>query len=129
VESEDSPSADSGEIEVLPDGSVSVPILEEELLVTKRVVVGERVIVKKSATRSSQPVEAELRKESVALDGDSPVSSWASSSRLAAGSWRAGMTKEFITAWAIAAKMRCSKRSNPANNSVAMIPAREAFSA
>jgi uncharacterized protein (TIGR02271 family) len=38
---------DSGEIEVLPDGSVSIPILEEELVVAKRTVVRERVIVRK----------------------------------------------------------------------------------
>ena len=37
---------DSGEIETLPDGSVSIPVLEEELVVTKRVVVRERIIPK-----------------------------------------------------------------------------------
>ena len=38
---------DSGEIEVLPDGSVSIPLFEEELVVTRRTVLRERVIVRK----------------------------------------------------------------------------------
>jgi len=40
---------DSGEIEYLDDGSVSIPIIDEELVVYKRLVVRERVIVRKDA--------------------------------------------------------------------------------
>jgi stress response protein YsnF len=40
------PSADSGEVEVLPDGSLSIPVFEEELVVQKRLVVRERIIVR-----------------------------------------------------------------------------------
>ena len=61
---------DSGEIETLPDGSVSIPVLEEELVVTKRTVVRERIIVRKEATTEQQRVQAELRKERVELDAD-----------------------------------------------------------
>ena len=39
--------ADSGEVEVLPDGSVSIPVFQEELVIEKRLVVRERVIVRK----------------------------------------------------------------------------------
>lgn len=39
--------ADSREIEMLPDGSVSVPLLAEEIVVEKRRVVRERVVVRR----------------------------------------------------------------------------------
>jgi uncharacterized protein (TIGR02271 family) len=42
-----------------------VPVLEEELVVTKRVVVRERVIVRKRTTTERRRIEAELRKERV----------------------------------------------------------------
>ncbi|MBD0330143.1 MAG: DUF2382 domain-containing protein [Thermoleophilia bacterium] len=64
---------DSGEVETLPDGSVSIPILEEELVVSKRVVVRERVIVRKRAETQTHRVEAELRKERIELDADAGV--------------------------------------------------------
>src|SRR5215216_2782710 len=56
---------DSGEIEMLEDGSVSIPVLEEELVVTKRTVVRERVVIRKSTVAEDHRVEAELRKERV----------------------------------------------------------------
>ena len=59
---------DRGEIETLPDGSVSIPVLEEEIVVTKRVVVRERIIVRKESTTVTERVEAELRRERVDVD-------------------------------------------------------------
>lgn len=64
---------DSGEIETLPDGSISIPILEEELVVTKRTVVRERVVVRKRAETEQRRVEAELRRERVDVTGDPGV--------------------------------------------------------
>jgi uncharacterized protein (TIGR02271 family) len=64
---------DSGEVEVLPDGSVSIPIFEEELVVSKRTVVRERVIVRKRMETRDERVEAELRKEKVQVDADAGV--------------------------------------------------------
>jgi uncharacterized protein (TIGR02271 family) len=61
---------DSGLVETLPDGSVSIPVFEEELVVTKRVVVRERVIVRKQTTVEQQTVAAELRRERVEIDAD-----------------------------------------------------------
>jgi uncharacterized protein (TIGR02271 family) len=61
---------DSGEIETLPDGSVSIPILEEELVVEKRTIVRERVIVRKRTETRHEHVETTLRKERVAIDLD-----------------------------------------------------------
>jgi uncharacterized protein (TIGR02271 family) len=60
---------DSGEIETLADGSISIPILEEQIVVTKRLVVRERVIVRKATITEPQVVEAELRRERVEIDG------------------------------------------------------------
>ena len=61
--------ADSGEIETLPDGSVSIPVYEEELVVEKRTVLRERVIITKERITEREPVHATLRKERVAVEG------------------------------------------------------------
>jgi uncharacterized protein (TIGR02271 family) len=63
---------DSGEIETLADGSISIPILEEELVITKRLVVRERVIVRKRVTIEERVVEAELRREHISIEGAEP---------------------------------------------------------
>lgn len=63
---------DSGEIETLPDGSVSVPVFEEELVVTKRLVVRERVLIRKRTITESERVQATLKKERVEVDIDEP---------------------------------------------------------
>ncbi len=64
---------DSGEVETLPDGSISIPVLEEELVVTKRTVVRERIVVRKRTETETQKVEAELRREHVDVDVDAAV--------------------------------------------------------
>lgn len=64
---------DSGEIETLPDGSLSIPLYEEELVVTKRTVLRERVIVRKQIATGTQRVEAHLRREHVEIDADDEV--------------------------------------------------------
>lgn len=63
---------DSGEIETLPDGSLSIPVLEEELVVTKRVVTRERLIIRKRQHTEHTRVESELRREVVDLETDVP---------------------------------------------------------
>ena len=55
--------ADSGQVETLPDGSLSIPVFEEQLVVTKRLVVRERVVVRKHTVYEEQLVRADLRKE------------------------------------------------------------------
>ena len=59
---------DSGEIETLPDGSISVPLFEEELVVTRRPILRERVIIRKEEVTEWQRVEEELRRERIAFD-------------------------------------------------------------
>ena len=61
---------DSGEVETLPDGSISIPVLEEELVVTKRVVVRERIVIRKETRTQTETVEADLRREHVDVDVD-----------------------------------------------------------
>ena len=64
---------DSGEVETLPDGSVSIPILEEELVITKRMVVRERVIIRKRTVTEHHRVEADLLRERVDVEADPGV--------------------------------------------------------
>jgi uncharacterized protein (TIGR02271 family) len=61
---------DSGEVETLEDGSVSVPIFEEELVVTKRLVVRERIVIRKRTTKDIERVVADLRRERASVDVD-----------------------------------------------------------
>jgi uncharacterized protein (TIGR02271 family) len=65
--------ADSGEIEVLPDGSISIPVFQEELVIEKRLVVRERVIVRKHTVTEERLVEADLRRERVEIDADAEI--------------------------------------------------------
>jgi uncharacterized protein (TIGR02271 family) len=64
---------DSGEIERLPDGSISIPVLEEELVISKRTVVRERIVIRKRTETEQHRVKAELRKERVEIEADEGV--------------------------------------------------------
>jgi uncharacterized protein (TIGR02271 family) len=64
---------DSGEIETLPDGSVSIPVFEEQLVVQKRLVVRERIIIRKEVVTEQQQVTADLKRERVEIDADTDV--------------------------------------------------------
>ena len=65
--------ADSGEVEVLPDGSISIPVFQEELVIETRLVVRERVIVRKHTVTEDRLVEADLRRERVELEADPEI--------------------------------------------------------
>ena len=64
---------DSGEIETLPDGSVSIPLFEEEVVVTTRTVLKERVIIRKHLVDDPRRVVADLRKERIEIERDEGV--------------------------------------------------------
>jgi uncharacterized protein (TIGR02271 family) len=64
---------DSGEIETLVDGSLSIPLYEEELVITKRTVLRERMVIRKEFASRTQRVEADLRREHVEIDADDEV--------------------------------------------------------
>jgi uncharacterized protein (TIGR02271 family) len=61
---------DSGEIETLEDGSISIPLFEERLVVNKELFVRERVILRKRTVTEQQRIEVELRKEQIEVEGD-----------------------------------------------------------
>jgi uncharacterized protein (TIGR02271 family) len=65
---------DSGQVETLPDGSVSVPVFEEEIVVMRRLVVRERIVIRKTTTSEVQRVEEEVRKVRVEVEVDEEVS-------------------------------------------------------
>jgi uncharacterized protein (TIGR02271 family) len=65
--------ADSGQVETLPDGSLSIPVFEEQIVVTKRLVVRERVVVRKHTVYEDQVVSAELKRERLEVEGDDGV--------------------------------------------------------
>lgn len=64
---------DSGKVEHLPDGSISIPVLEEQLVVTKRTVVRERIIIRKSTVTEEERIEADLRREHLEIEADGEV--------------------------------------------------------
>ena len=66
---------DSGEIETLADGTISVPIFEEEIVVTKRLRVRERVLIRKTTETRDEVVRGEVRVErfDVVATGDADV--------------------------------------------------------
>lgn len=61
---------DSGEVETLPDGSVSVPVFEEQIVVEKRLVVRERIVIRKHTLVEEHVVQADVRRERVEVEGD-----------------------------------------------------------
>jgi uncharacterized protein (TIGR02271 family) len=61
---------DSGKIETLPDGTISIPVYEEQLVITKRIVLRERILIRKEIVTERERVRAELRKERVELEAD-----------------------------------------------------------
>ena len=61
---------DEGDVRQLPDGSVSIPVLEEQIVVEKRVVVRERVIVRKRVESAPERIRADLRREVVEVEVD-----------------------------------------------------------
>jgi uncharacterized protein (TIGR02271 family) len=61
---------DSGKIERLEDGSISIPVFEEELVIEKRTILKERVIIRKTAVTEVERISAELRKERIEFDAD-----------------------------------------------------------
>ncbi len=67
------PPDDPGNVETLPDGSFSIPVYGEEAVVSKGVVVKERVRIGKRFVTEPARVEAELRKERIELDAEGVV--------------------------------------------------------
>ena len=59
---------DSGLIETLPDGSISIPVMTEEVVVEKRIVLKERVTIRKERRVEAREISAELEVERFDVD-------------------------------------------------------------
>ena len=75
VERMETDDGDSGLVETLPDGSISIPVFEERLVIEKKLVVRERVIVRKVMVTEDRQVDVKLRRERVEIDADPEVAS------------------------------------------------------
>ena len=64
---------DSGLVETLEDGSISIPVFEEQIVVEKRLVVRERVVLRKHTVYEEHKVTADLRRERLEVDVDGDV--------------------------------------------------------
>ena len=64
---------DSGQVETLADGSLSIPVFEEQIVVTKRLVVRERVVIRKHTVFEDHVVTADLRRERLEVEADGDV--------------------------------------------------------
>ena len=64
---------DSGQVETLPDGSLSIPVFEEQIVVTKRLVVRERVVLRKHTVYEEHVVTADLKRERLEVETDGGV--------------------------------------------------------
>jgi uncharacterized protein (TIGR02271 family) len=73
VERKPAEAGDSGEVETLEDGSISIPLFEEEIVVTKRMVVRERLIVRKVQRTETVTVPLELKRERIGIEEDESV--------------------------------------------------------
>ena len=60
--------SDSGQVETLADGSLSIPVFEEQIVVTKRLVVRERVVIRKHTVYEEHVVSADLKKERLEVE-------------------------------------------------------------
>ena len=74
VESTPAEDGDTGEVITLPDGSLSIPLFEERLVVEKRLFVRERMIVRKYSVAHQERVSADVRFEHVEVVPDAEVS-------------------------------------------------------
>ncbi len=60
--------ADDGEIHELDDGTLSIPVFEEQIVVTRRTVVRERVLLRREVVAETVEVNEELRREEFELE-------------------------------------------------------------
>jgi uncharacterized protein (TIGR02271 family) len=73
MQTEPAEPGDTGEVITLPDGSLSVPVFEEQIVVEKRLVVRERVILRKYSVAHREKVEADVRVEHVEVVAEPSV--------------------------------------------------------
>ena len=61
--------ATTGQVE-LREGEIRVPVMEEEVVVEKRPVIKEEIVIAREATTETETVEADVRRERIDVSGD-----------------------------------------------------------
>ena len=61
-------SADAGQDVTITDDEIRIPVMEEQIVVDKRVVPKEEIVIRKRAVTEEKTVEADLRRERVEYD-------------------------------------------------------------
>lgn len=74
----------------LRDGEVRIPVMEEEVVVEKQPVIKEEVVITKEAVTETEPVEAEVRRERVHVEGDEALIDREGTARTRAGGGNRG---------------------------------------
>ena len=74
----------------LRDGEVRIPVMEEEVVVDKQPVIKEEVVITKEAGTETEPVEAEVRRERVHVEGDEALIDREGTARTRAGGGNRG---------------------------------------
>jgi uncharacterized protein (TIGR02271 family) len=59
---------DDGQVHELEDGTLSIPVLEEQIVVTRRTVVRERLLVHRHIESERVTIEDEVRREHVEVE-------------------------------------------------------------
>ncbi|MEX0782382.1 MAG: DUF2382 domain-containing protein [Dehalococcoidia bacterium] len=61
---------DDGQVLELADGTLSIPVLEEEIVVTRRTVVRERLLVRRHIVSEPVLIRDEVRRERVEVEAE-----------------------------------------------------------
>lgn len=70
VSHEEPEEEDDGLVHELPDGSISIPVLEEQIVVTKRTVVRERIVVRRRTETEVVHVRDRLHRDEIEVDAN-----------------------------------------------------------
>ena len=70
VHREEPDEEDDGEVHELADGSISIPVLEEQIVVTKRTVVRERIVVRKRTESEVVRIRDQVHREEIHVEAD-----------------------------------------------------------
>lgn len=63
---------EDGEVHELADGSLSIPVFEEQIVVSRRTVVRERVLLRRHIVAETVEVNEEVRREDFDIEAVSP---------------------------------------------------------
>lgn len=68
VKHEEPEEEDDGLVHELPDGSISIPVLEEQIVITKKTVVRERIVVRRRTETEVVHVRDRLHRDEIEVE-------------------------------------------------------------